>query len=242
MNEWKYDTAADLDQTLSQRLKNFPREPDMTVFALRSLVALLIRGWLKLYHRLEIVGREHLPKDQSFVMVANHTSHLDAMTIASALPLKKLHRAFPAAAADYFFNSVPKTWFSAIVVNALPFDRKVGKRQSIMLCQKLLQNPDGNVLILFPEGTRSTTGKINPFKPGIGLLLAGTDIPVVACHLDGAFHAWPKGKLFPLPRKLRLVIDQPKSFEHLSMGKENVLNISQSLEDDVKHLGQSIAE
>ncbi len=242
MNEWKYDTASDLDQTLSERLKNFPREPDMTVFALRSLVALLIRGWLKIYHRLEIVGREHLPKNQSFVIVANHTSHLDAMTIASSLPLKKLHRVFPAAAADYFFNSVPKTWFSAIVVNALPFDRKVGKRQSIMLCKKLLQNPGGNVLVLFPEGTRSTTGEINSFKPGVGLLVAGANIPVVVCYLEGAYEAWPKGKLFPLPRKIRLIIDRPITFEHLSLSKNDVIGISQKLEDGVKILQESSAE
>ena len=53
----------------------------------------------------------------------------------------------------------------------------------------LLQNP-GNVLILFPEGTRTTTGAPGRFKPGIGLLLAGTSIPVVPCFLEGAYAAW----------------------------------------------------
>lgn len=236
MNDWQYQTASDLDQTMSERLKNFPREPDMMVFALRSLVALIIRGWLKLYHRLEIIGREHLPKDKSFVIVANHTSHLDAPTLAAALPLKKLHRVFPAAAADYFFKNVPRTWFSAVVVNALPFDRKSRNRQSLGMCQALLQNPDGNVLIIFPEGTRSVTGQLNSFKPGIGLLVAGTEIPIVSCFIEGAYRAWPKGKFFPRPRKIRLTIQPPQSFENLSPRKEDVLALTQTLENSVKDL------
>src|SRR5712691_9167680 len=101
MKEWHYDPAQDLEQPLVERLRRFPREPDMLVYVLRSLAALTMRGWLRTYHRLEIVGRGNLPAEGSFVMVANHSSHLDALCLLSALPLKKLHRAFPAAAADY---------------------------------------------------------------------------------------------------------------------------------------------
>src|SRR5688572_14568130 len=97
---WRYDTAADLDQTLVQRLQRFPREPDMLVYALRTVAALLIRAWLRVYHRLEVRGREHLPRAGSFVLVANHASHLDALTLVTALPLRSIHRVFPAAAAD----------------------------------------------------------------------------------------------------------------------------------------------
>ncbi len=100
MQEWTYDTVEDMDQSWVQRLCRFPREPDLLVYLMRSTFMLATRVWLKLYHRLEISGRENLPKDGSFVIVANHTSHLDALSILSALPLKKLHRAFPAAAAD----------------------------------------------------------------------------------------------------------------------------------------------
>jgi 1-acyl-sn-glycerol-3-phosphate acyltransferase len=77
-----------------------------------------------------------------------------------------LHRAFPAAAQDYFCVSVPP----------------------------ILLNP-GNILILFPDG---------PFKSGIGLLAAGTDLPIVPCHLAGTFAAWPKGRILLIPRCLRL--------------------------------------
>jgi len=64
-----------------------------------------------------LTGRENLPAAESFVLVANHSSHLDALCLVSALPLRKLHRVFPAAAADYFFKSLPRIWIAAAVVN-----------------------------------------------------------------------------------------------------------------------------
>jgi 1-acyl-sn-glycerol-3-phosphate acyltransferase len=148
------------------------------------------------------------------------------------LPLRKLHRAFPAAAQDYFFVSVPRLALAAVVVNALPFGRQGHIRNSLEACRNLLENP-GNILILFPEGTRTRNGQIGEFKPGIGLLAAGTEIPVVPCHLKGAFEAWPKGKMFPRPRRLRLRIGEPRKFGGLPPGKESSLQISQDLRNAV---------
>ena len=124
MKKWRYDSARDLDQTLIDRLRQFPREPDMLVYGLRSLGALIIRGWLRIYNRFEIIGHENLRTNRSLVIVANHCSHLDTLCLLAALPLRKLHRAFPAAASDYFFQSVPRFWIAAVIVNALPFERQ----------------------------------------------------------------------------------------------------------------------
>ena len=155
-------------------LRRFPRERDPLVYGVRSLVALIIRGLLRSYLRFEIVGREHLPNDRGFVMVANHSSHLDTLCLLAALPLRRLHRAFPAAAADYFFQSFPRVWIAAVVVNALPFARQMRVRESLSLCSQILETP-GNILIMFPEGTRSRTGETQAFKPGVAALLAGRD-------------------------------------------------------------------
>lgn len=232
---WHYTPADDLDQSLTERLRHFPRRPEMLVHFSRVAAALLIRGWLRLYHRFEVDGREHLPRDASFVMVCNHASHLDAVCLQSALPLAKLHRTFSAAAADYFFSSIPLTWFAAIIANALPFSREVHVRQSLKLCEQLLRNP-GNVLILFPEGTRSTTGRLAHFKPGIGSLLAGTDILAVPCHLSGAHAAWPKGAWLARPAKLRLRIGPARAYAHLAPGKPGALAVAADLEQAVATL------
>jgi len=235
METWHYEPARDLDQTLVERLRRFPREPDMLVYGLRSMAALTLRAWLRTYHRLEITGREHLPVDSSFVMVANHSSHLDALCLLAALPLRKLHRAFPAAAEDYFFVDLPRTALAAIVVNALPFPREVSAKQSLALCRQLLASA-GNILVLFPEGTRTTTGRIAEFKPGIGLLLAGASVPVVPCHLEGAFAAWPKGRAIPRPRRLTLRIGAPRRFDHLAANKDCMLQVARELQAAVEEL------
>jgi 1-acyl-sn-glycerol-3-phosphate acyltransferase len=105
MTEWEYHPPPDLDKTIAESLRNFPRQPAMLVYAVRSVAALLLRGWLRLYHRLRIEGGERLPEDGSFILVCNHTSHLDTLCLLSAVPLRKIHRTFPAAAADYFFRA-----------------------------------------------------------------------------------------------------------------------------------------
>ena len=178
MKRWQYAPAADLEQSMIERLRHFPREPDMLVYGLRSLAALVIRGLLRTYCRFEITGADNLRSDRSLVLVANHSSHLDTVCLLSALPLRKLHRAFPAAAADYFFRSVPRTWIASVIVNALPFERRVHVRQTMTVCDRLLANP-GNILIIFPEGTRSTSGAVQEFKCGIGALVAGRDVNVL---------------------------------------------------------------
>jgi 1-acyl-sn-glycerol-3-phosphate acyltransferase len=232
MEPWLYEQAADLDQTLAGRLRRFPREPDITVYGLRTLAALVVRGWLRVYHRLEIHGREHLPAQGSFVLAANHASHLDTLCLLAALPLRKLHRAFPAAAQDYFFVGVPRLAAAAILVNALPFARQTHIRQSLDLCRHLLANP-GNILLLFPEGTRSTTGQIGDFRPGIGMLVAGVNVPVVPCYLSGAFAAWPKGKGIPRPRQVQLRIGAPHNFAARAPGRETAREIAKEIREVV---------
>ncbi|HYH10553.1 MAG TPA: lysophospholipid acyltransferase family protein [Thermoanaerobaculia bacterium] len=238
MDAWRYEPTADFDQAPIQRLKNFPRQPDLLVYGVRTVAHAVIRGLMRVWHRLEISGREHLPADESFILVANHGSHLDAPALLGALPLKKIHRAFPAAASDYFFTNISRLVFSAVVINAMPFDRKENPRQSLDVCRQLLEAP-GHILILFPEGTRTLDGELGRFKPGIGFLVAGSNIPVVPCYLDGAHRAWPKGKWIPRPRKLRLTIGAPLRFADKQAVKEEAVAIADSLRDAVLALRQS---
>jgi 1-acyl-sn-glycerol-3-phosphate acyltransferase len=235
MNQWMYNTAQDLDQRIVERLRRFPREPDMLSYGIRSMAALGIRAWLRLYRGLEVIGREHLPREGSFVMIANHTSHLDTLAMLSVIPLNRIHSTFPAAAADHFFTSVPRSLVAAVLINALPFDRQAHPQQSLNLCKALLAH-SGNTLIIFPEGTRSTTGEIGPFKRGIGLLLAGTDVPVLPCYITGAFEAWPKGRRLPRSGRIRLRIGAPRNYAALRPGKETALQICQELRHAVLKL------
>lgn len=236
MQEWEYQPPPDIDESMAETLRNFPREPKMLPYAIRSIASLLLRGWMRIYHRLQVEGRDKLPDSGSFILVCNHTSHLDTLCMMCAVPLAKIHRTFPAAAADYFFSSLPRSAISAVLINALPFNREAKGAESLAVCAKLLEN-EGNVLIIFPEGTRTTTGEMGRFRSGIGRLVAGTDLAVLPCHLEGGLRAWPKGKLVARPRKLRLRIGEAQTYGDLEKQAESVREICRDLEQRVAALG-----
>src|SRR3954470_886298 len=113
------------------RPQNERGESPVVVRALRALFALPLRIYLRTYHRLTIEGRHHLPRTGSFVMVANHASHLDALCLLAALPLSRLEHAFSAAAQDYFFVNRSRGALAAIFANAVPFGRTIHLRRSL---------------------------------------------------------------------------------------------------------------
>ncbi|HEY2930376.1 MAG TPA: lysophospholipid acyltransferase family protein [Acidobacteriota bacterium] len=232
MSAWQYDSARDLDVTPLERLRIFPREPDMLVYGARLISALLMRLWLRTYHRLSITGQGKLPKSESFVMVANHSSHLDALCLLAALQLRRVHHAFPAAAQDYFFVRSSRLIAAVVAVNALPFDRQARACESLNLCRQLLAAP-GNVLIFFPEGTRSAAGEIAEFKSGVGLLLAGTRYPVVPCYLAGAYESWSRHRWFPRPGQIRLTIGEPRTYSDREGGIDSARHICAELRNEV---------
>src|SRR5436190_10474721 len=196
----------------STRLRD--SEPGLLVRGLRSMAGVAVRWWLRVYDRLTIVGRQNLPADRSFILVANHASHLDTLCLLSALPIGQLHRTFPVAARDYFCVSPLRTLLAKLFVNVLPLDRHYACWHGLNVCARLLQEP-GTILIMFPEGTRGGGLEPGEFKPGVGLLAAGQDIPVVPCHLAGTDAALPKGAWIPRPKAVRLTIGTPRVFAHL---------------------------
>jgi 1-acyl-sn-glycerol-3-phosphate acyltransferase len=225
---WRYDTAKDSGLSFVDRLKQCPREPDPLVYSARVAAAVAIRAFLRTYNRFDIVGREHLPREGSFVLVANHASHLDAVALLSALPLRSLNRAYPLAARDYFCANELRLALTAIIANVMLFDRNSKGVDGLKLCQRMLEER-GNVLVMFPEGTRSIDGRVGMFRRGVGLLLAGAPYPVVPCYIDGTFKAWPKGALIPRPTRVRLAIGEPRTYERVERTDAGALHICADL-------------
>src|SRR5215212_11765236 len=197
-------SGVNVEAAFVQRFGRSSGTPAALFCIFRGCAALVLRLCLRIYHRFEIVGHEQLRTNRSLVIVANHSSHLDTLCILAALPVRKLHRTYPAAATDYFFQRVSRNWMAAMI-NALPFGRKAHVRRSLSICSQVIRE-SGNILILFPEGTRSTTGETHVFKPGVAAVVAGCDAAVVPCFLQGTYQAWPKGHRFPRPKKIRLIV------------------------------------
>jgi 1-acyl-sn-glycerol-3-phosphate acyltransferase len=235
METWKYQPAPDVGLSWLDRLRRFPRSPDMSVWGLRSFSAAALRAYLKFFHRFRVEGTEHLQQKESFIFVANHASNLDGLCLLACLPWTHIHRAFPAAAADYWFSSVTGTVVAAGMLNALAMDRKGNPRRSLESCRRVLSE-SGNVLILFPEGRRSPDGQLLPFRAGIGFLTAGTEHLVIPAYISGTERALPRGRAIPVPHPIEVRIGAPRRFANIARDREGHENVAAELQAVIRGL------
>jgi 1-acyl-sn-glycerol-3-phosphate acyltransferase len=232
--KWDLRPARDVEMSPLARLRSHHREVGLAGLILQGIWRRVLRLYLRLYHRLEVTGRDNLPPPP-FVMIANHSSHLDALTLAASLRGRASRRAFALAAGDTFFTTLRGSAFAAYAVNAMPIWRRKTSAGDLAFLRARLAE-DGLVYILFPEGTRSRNGEMGRFLPGIGAMVAGATVPVVPCHLDGAFAAWPAGARGPWPGKLRLRIGAPLRFEEVANDKAGWMQVAAACEAAVKGL------
>jgi 1-acyl-sn-glycerol-3-phosphate acyltransferase len=236
MEPWSFKPASDIELSPVERARSLRREAGLFSTASHLTWQLSTKAFLKLYHRLSVEIEHSVPTLPPFVMIANHTSHLDALLLAAALPWRLCDCVFPVAAGDVFFNTPATSLFSATLLNALPMWRKnCGSHALADLKKRLIEEPCG--LILFPEGTRSRDGTLGPFKPGLGMLTAGTAVPVIPCHLSGAFGAFPPAARIPRPWKIKLRIGQPLDFGSVPNRRSGWEEISTRAQDAVRRLG-----
>lgn len=145
---------------------------------------------------VEVVGTERL-KDvpKGFIVVANHSSHLDAPLVMGALPRPMARYLAAGAAADYFFDVWWRRGLTGLFFNAFPVDR-TGVNSRGVSAKQLVQH--GVPLLVFPEGTRSKDyRKLGHFKPGAAALSAATGAPCIPVALVGAGRAHPRGSNWP---------------------------------------------
>jgi 1-acyl-sn-glycerol-3-phosphate acyltransferase len=235
MKPWTYTPSPLLDKTLAERLTTFPRDPTLTVYGLRFVGMLFLKAFFACYFRLRILGRKRIPKSGAFVLVANHGSHLDAVALACALPVRQWHHAYAAAAQDYFFQGIVRSLAAVVFTNAMPFDRRNDPKATLELCADLL-HVSHEALIMFPEGTRSPDGEVHEFRLGVGRLVAGTDTPVLPAYIDGAFRAWPRGSVIPKPRRVTIAIGEPRRFLEAAPTKEGAIAVADDLRAAVVEL------
>lgn len=231
---WHLKPARDLRLSHRQRLVSRERESGLVGTATRLAWWFLVRRYLGWFHRLSVSGRQHLP-EPPFVMIGNHASHLDALTLAAALPWRMADRACPLAAGDTFFTSTVTAAFAAYFVNALPIRRKGTTADDLAILRVRLAE-DGLVLILFPEGTRSRDGVMARFRAGIGAFVAGSAVPVVPCFLDGAFAALPPHRRWPRPVRLSLAIGPALQFADLPNDRTGWAEVARRCEAAVRAL------
>jgi 1-acyl-sn-glycerol-3-phosphate acyltransferase len=154
------------------------------------LLVLLVLG-------LNVRGRERLPTRGPAIIVANHNSHLDTLTLISLMPLRLLPRVRPVAALDYFLKSRWLAWFATQIIGILAIDRQGGANP---LSGSKAALTRGEVLVLFPEGSRGLPEQITEFKRGVALLVKeNPEVPVIPVFMHGLGKALPKGRWMIVP-------------------------------------------
>lgn len=170
------------------------------------LIILIVLG-------LNVRHRERLPKSGPAIVVANHNSHLDTMVLMSLFPLRLLPKLHPVAAMAYFLTSRLFAWFSLNIVGILPIKRTVkrGDDNPLEPCNAALAN--GEVLIIFPEGSRGEPEQLQSFKGGIARLAENNqEVPVFPVFLHGLGKALPKGEAILVPFFRDVFIGEPMAW------------------------------
>ena len=168
----------------------------------------VVRPVLTLVLGAQVRHRELLPKKGPAIIVANHNSHLDTLTIMTMFHLRDLPHLRPVAAADYFLRGRLRAWFALNIIGIIPIARGGHDRHPLAACEDALDR--GDILILFPEGSRGEPEKLSAFKKGVAhLAKARPAVPVHPLFMHGLGKALPKDSFLLVPFNCDIVAGEP---------------------------------
>ncbi len=182
------------------------------------------------YFRWRVFNPERVPLTGPVILASNHASYLDPMLIGAAL-----HRGINYLAREDLFRFPILGWVLRYW-QAVPVNREgSGAKGLRAILDRLLA---GGAIILFPEGTRTGDGKLQPARSGIGLTVIKSTAPVVPVRVFGTFEAYSRYLSFPRSRRVAVKFGEPMSFEHLKAeakvcSKERLKQIYQQVADEI---------
>jgi 1-acyl-sn-glycerol-3-phosphate acyltransferase len=175
---------------------------------IRRLIHLVLLRPIMGFIGMTVHNREGLDINGPAIVVANHNSHVDTAALLAAFPNRIIPSVRPAAAADYFLRNRPLAWLATRIVGIAPVNRSGGAQAALRWCGEALRR--GEIVLLFPEGTRGAPGQPNRFRRGVAVLAAEhPDVPIIPVHIAGAGDVLPRGSWLPLPLGVELSVGEP---------------------------------
>ncbi len=167
------------------------------------IVRSLFQPFFHVYFRMTRIGREHIPAKGPVIVAANHRSFLDPFVIATMSPRRPMYY----VAKKELFRRRWQAWFLA-ALGAFPVDRGAGDRESVDTAKAILAR--GDIVLIFPEGTRIRPGSLGTPKRGVGRLALETGAPVVPVAVIGT-EAVRRGWRIR-PHKVKIRAGRPLTF------------------------------
>jgi 1-acyl-sn-glycerol-3-phosphate acyltransferase len=176
-------------------------------------VLLIVKPVIVFWLGLNVRHRERLPIRGPAIIAGNHNSHLDTAVLLSLFPLEDVPTVRPVAAADYFMKPGIMQWFSLNVVGIIPVARGGVAEGTDPLeeCYRALER--GEILLIFPEGSRGEPEKMAELKSGISYLAKRfPTVPVIPVIMRGLGKSMGKGTFIPIPFFVDVFVGRPFSW------------------------------
>jgi 1-acyl-sn-glycerol-3-phosphate acyltransferase len=194
-----------------------------------KIIPSIARLWVR-----QITGKENIPKEKTgLIIAANHASYMDHFIFGGVMPLAT-NRMVHFLAKKEHFEGKQKKWHEFL--EAIPVDRQAGGKSGLDEAVKALKK--GKIIAIYPEGTRTLTGKLQRGKTGVARLALGAKVPVLPVGLKGTFDILPKGKNVPRFKRASVHIGKLMHFDEY-YGKENDKKALRLVTDNVmKEIGR----
>lgn len=162
--------------------------------------ACLVRPLAHICLGFNVRNQHRLPGTGPAIITPNHNSHLDALVVASLLPLRAAHKIRPVVAADYFFRTPLRVWLSRTFLGAIPLKRGKPAKGTNPFAEVEAALRADDILILFPEGSRGDPEEFGSLKSGIvHLLKRAPETPVIPIYMHGLGKVLPRGEALLVP-------------------------------------------
>ena len=225
------------DEALDDRQRRYlePHGPILRLFSTLFHAAIWVA--MRILFRMRVEGQEHLRRPGPFILVPNHSSSLDPLALAAAIPISVMQQTRWAAYRKSVLRNRPLAFLNRLG-RSVPVNRDLSALSAAAVVLHRGEN-----LIWFPEGTRTTTGHLQPFKPGIGALMRCLRVPVVPVCIAGTYEAMPPDRSIPrLLMPIRVTFGGPiDSYELTAYGEDDqrdYLNLATMLHDQIAAMQQ----